>query len=338
MVRELLIDRLASDRVKSAAAGVPRSTFQLVRSHAFSQGWLLRRYVPSPSAVGVIGIRVEVVQPFAEWRNELFSRMVSRPDVVVLWDSPSSLLSVSFDRVAEPDDSPESGRAEWSRRWSISAKPASNEVPVYFDYEGAWSRVALDEPPRAYPRGLPPPGGPLGRRMRIRMADVAELVRRPLSDVDSKMGSRWGLTRGLPRHLQRVIDQGLVIPRTFPNFARMPMPPGRSLVGLVLASGLWETREGRDRLLTSLMVRSQATPFLCALDQSRLILGLLAPAPPNLAGHREPIARVLSEELRQVEVIREPIQSIVTPIDHRYDRLFRSGELNGAPKSYYSAR
>ncbi len=43
VIRELLVTRPGSDRKKYAAAGVPRSTFQLVRKHAFDVGWVFRR-------------------------------------------------------------------------------------------------------------------------------------------------------------------------------------------------------------------------------------------------------------------------------------------------------
>jgi hypothetical protein len=322
VIRELLVNRPGSDRLKWATAGVPRSTFQLVRNHAFAVGWVMRRYIPDPGSVGVDRVRVEVVQPFAEKRAELLSQLARRKEVVVLWDSPGIILAVSFEHTQKREGGPTDAESGWSRRWVIESSLASSEVVAYFDYEGAWSRWALGEAPGSYPRGLPwPQKGPNSRSARFRAEDLAELVRRPTSGIEDEDGGSWSLAGGLPRRLQGLINHGQAIPWTIPDLAKIPRLPQRELAFIVLMSGRWAADCLGKQLFQELVGRSRATPFLYAYDANRVVMGLLAPAPATLTEGRTPMAAVLGRFLREIEVIREPIGSIAPVVNHRYDRL-----------------
>jgi hypothetical protein len=322
VIRELLVNRPGSDRLKWAAAGVPRSTFQLVRKHAFAAGWVIRRYIPDPASIGVDRVRVEVGHPFAERRAELLSRLARRDGVVVLWDSPGIILAVSFEHTQKREGGPTDPESGWSRRWVIESSLSSSEVLAYFDYEGAWSRWSLGEAPRAYPRGLPwPQKGSSSRTTRFRTEDLAELVRRPISVAEDENGGPWPLAGNLPRRLQGLVNHGKAIPWTIPDLAKIPGLPERELASILLTSGRWAADCVGKQLFQELVSRSRATPFLYAYDANRVIMGLLAPAPATLTEGRTPIAEVLGQSLREIEVIREPITPISPVVNHRYDRL-----------------
>ena len=328
VIRELLVNRPGSDRLKRAAAGVPRSTVQLVRKHAFAAGWVVRRYIPDPASIGADRVRIEVVQPFAERRAELLSRMSRRKEVVVLWDSPGIVLAVSFEHTQKREGSPPDPESDWSRRWVIESSRASGELLAYLDYEGAWSRWALGEAPRSYPRGLSwPQKGSDFRPGRFRAEDLAELVRRPTSMIEEEDGGPWPLAGSLPRRLQGLVNHGQAIPWTIPDLAKIPRLPQRELSSIVLTSGRWAAGCVGRQLFQDLVGRSRATPFLYAYDASRVIVGLLAPAPATLTEGRTPLAEVLGRSLREIEVVREPIGSVAAVVNHQYDGLVESEPL-----------
>jgi len=322
VIRELLVSRPGSDRVKCAAAGVPRSTFQQVRKLAYSAGWIVRRYIPDPSSIGVDRIRVEIGQPFAEKRANLLGDLVRRAEVVLVWDCPSTIVSVSFERSRSEDGERAKEDTSWSRRWVVTPSPSGGEVVAYFDYEGAWSRWALGEAPKAYPRGMPPrqDGSPSPSK-RFRAEDLADLVRRPILGSGDDGGGFWPFGGGLPSRLQSLVDNLHAFPWTVPDLAKIPGFARREIASVVLTSGTWASGSDGRGLFQQLVSRCRATPFLYAFDAKRVVMGFLAPAPTTLMVGRTHITAVLAESLREIEVIREPIGSISPVINHRYDRL-----------------
>ena len=326
VIRELLVTRPGSDRKKYAAAGVPRSTFQLVRKHAFDVGWVFRRYIPDPASIGVHQLRIEVGQPFAEKRAELLAGLMRRKGLVVLWDSPSTILAVSFSRAQALDGTPADEGVGWSRRWVIESWLSQGEVVAYFDYEGVWSRWALGETPEAYPRGLALRRDAASLRPAVsRAEDLAELVRRPISNAGYEPSGFWPSAGGLPRRLQILVDNGHATLWTFPNLAKIPGLAQRELAYVVLASGAWVAGCDREQLFQEIVSRSRATPFLYVYDANRVVMAFLAPAPATLTAGRSPISTVLGEFLREIEVIREPIPSVSPVVNQRYDRLMGGG-------------
>jgi hypothetical protein len=282
----------------------------------------MRRYIPDPASVGVDRLRIEVGQPFAEKRAELLAHLARRDGVVVLWDSPGTILAVSFERARMGERGPTDSESGWSRRRVIESSLTGSEVLAYFDYEGAWSRWALGEAPQAYPRGLSRfENGSSSRLSRFRAEDLAELVRQPISAIVEESGGFWPLAGGLPRRLHGLVDHGRAFPWTIPDFAKIPGLPQRELGSVVLTSGRWATGSAGKQLFQELVSRSRATPFLYSYDANHVVIGLLAPAPLTLTIGRTPISSVLGEFLHEIEVIREPVGSISTVVNHRYDRL-----------------
>src|ERR1700693_5209606 len=132
-----------ADRVRKS--GVPRTTFQTIRRRVLVDGWIQERYVPAPAAVGSGVVRFWLAQPFAERRADVVKRWRTHPGTVILWASPDTVFSVTFDAANYGDSSrpaylgpiPE----DWVRRsWAVAPTPDGVNLPVYFDYEGAWAR------------------------------------------------------------------------------------------------------------------------------------------------------------------------------------------------------
>ncbi len=200
-----------------------------------------------------------------EKRVELLSRLARRDEVVILWDSPGIIFTVSFLQMKKGQGEPTNPELGWSRRWVVESSISGNEVLAYFDYEGAWARWALGEAPQAYPRGLPRYlKGSTARSRKFRAEDIAELVLRPISGTEDENGGLWPLAGGLPRRLQSLVDLGQVIPWIIPDLAKVPGLPQRELEHIVLTSGRWKTDCAGAQLFQQLVSRSRATPFLYA--------------------------------------------------------------------------
>jgi len=154
VIRVLLADPPISDRIRERIAGVPKTTYETIRRRAFTSGWLEERYIPTPSAVGALGATFILAQPYAEYWEDVIQAFRDNRDVVLLWASPETIFSVSFNR-GTPDLANFLVPPKLVHRlWKIVAKPGAGDVPAYFDYEGAWSWGILNTPPLSYPRSF----------------------------------------------------------------------------------------------------------------------------------------------------------------------------------------
>jgi len=326
VIRELLVDRPGSERLRRNAARVPRSTYQSIRKRAVELGWIDSRYVPSPSLVGAHHLRVELVQPFAEKRAEVLRDLLALDGLVVLWECPGSILAISFDRASTPSSDPPSSDPRCFRKWVVRPKMSNDRVRSYFDYEGVWSRWAVREDPVAYPRGLGSPAslpGTGGRSNRDPgLARLGELVSQTFrANPDGPAGFLRSVG-GETRRLRRAIEQGEVFPRTFPRLDRLPGVGGLRLDSTVFVSGLHVDSNTPGDLFEELVSEARVTPLLYTDDGRRVFVAFLTPAPPWVTDGRTPVTAVVKRHLRDIEIVREPVAAINPVVNHRYDRLF----------------
>jgi hypothetical protein len=329
VIRELLVDRPGSERLRRNAAHVPRSTYQSIRKRAVELGWIDSRYVPSPSVVGAHHLRVELVQPFAERRADVLRDLLALDGLVVLWECPGSILAVTFDRTSTQNPLPPSPDPRCFRKWVVVPTMSVDHVRAYFDFEGIWSRWAVREDPVAYPRGLGPPTGPPepgnpsnGNHGHAR---VAELVSSPFRTTREGPSGFLRSVGGERRRLRHAIERGEVFPRTFPRLDRLPGVGGLRLDSTVFVSGLRMDASSNGNLFEELVSQARVTPFLYADDNRRVFVAFLSPAPPWVVDGRTPVTGVLRGHLRDIEIVREPIAAINPVVNHRYDRLFEPG-------------
>jgi hypothetical protein len=182
VLRTLLVDEYATDLEGDRASDVPRTTFQTVRRRALVSGWIKERYIPSPSAIGVSSVRIRLAQPFADrWREAVQS--LRTDDTVLLWASSETLFSVEFYRERNTRSARSVPDGLFRQQWTVDPDVTSGGVPVYFDYEGAWSRWALESEPIAYPRAfsgrLRAQAGSVPATLRYRAEDLRSIVVRP---------------------------------------------------------------------------------------------------------------------------------------------------------------
>jgi hypothetical protein len=323
VIAALLASSPGDEATRARRSGIPRTTYQTIRRRALVEGWVQERYIPSPAAVGASSVVFRLAQPFAERRAEVVRRWREQPGVVVLWASPETTLSVSFEGRDGPNAStspsePAIPDAWFRRSWTISASPGSAELPVYFDFEGAWSRRIGLKAPVSYPQGLPG-GHPTGPKPPL------EHLRSLLSFPFQAAPAAGIALRFSPSHLSRrerqIISRGWVAHRVFPALAEIPSYHGARDERAVLVTASLTTGGSMSRVLRSLYQTRRIAPFLAVAAEGRALLAMLAPAPGPRSETGPSVLELFEKELRDIEILREPLDTLFPVVDHRYDRL-----------------
>jgi hypothetical protein len=323
------------ERERLRQTQLPRSTYHAVRRRAYAEGWLRDRYLPNPLLFGFPRVTFALARPFADRTDEGVRRWSEDPGCVLLWRSPQTLFGVFFhpsdaaaDRAAarlfDPALAPSS--------YHLSADLRTEPVPVYFDFEGLWSHLAEIPGAAFYPRAL---GGPLPAPYGRRLGSATELTRRTAQDLLARpfagdATGRPGHLMGpvaLPRSQRRLVEQGWVDRRVFPDPGRIPPYRGRNADQMVFVQGEVLPEGSPSALLTTLIGECRVFPFLFATHAGRVLVGALgqsgAPTDPPVASvpFRRPVLATLQQFLRGIEIVQEPAANFQPLIDHRYDRL-----------------
>jgi hypothetical protein len=319
----LLADIHRDDADGARLAHVPRTTFQSIRRRAILSGWIRERYIPHPASLGYPFITFRIIQPYAErWPDAL--QALKTPYTVLLWASPETIFSVEYSRkiVPYPSNSIKSQFGRQDLMLSLEASPKT--IPVYFDFEGVWSRWAMGENPIAYPRTFHdwPTRTQLGRgtRQTARRAAILDLVSRPLEHgIFPPIRLTFSRHR-LPRPLQRLIEDGTVSRRLIPDFGELPSINGNHITQVLFVTGLLLEGQSSGALLNGLMEYARVTPFLYASDGVRVILASLSQSRSTARIGRTSPMVVVTKHLREVTVIRERVATILPALDHLYNR------------------
>jgi hypothetical protein len=320
VIRVLLADLPGPERERIIAAGVPRTTYQTIRLRAFINGWLEERYVPDPRMFAAERIRFVVAQPYAERWNESVRVFRALDGLVVLWASPETLFGVIFERSSSRDWSHLPGSDVFRRSWTVAPIVEGAGVVVYFDFEGAWSRWTLDGATVAYPRAFPHAASAFSLSNANRKA-VWELSHRPFSSTVSERSPSLFSSSRLSHRSRRLLSEGWFSHRTLPNLGEIPPVHGYRPDRMVFVTGMIRSGGDPRNLFAALTARGRVAPIIFAYDAERALFLTLAPAPPHVSRDRGPLVELIQDDLEKVEVVREPIDSLFTMVDHRYDRL-----------------
>ncbi|MCI4319267.1 MAG: hypothetical protein L3K23_03930 [Thermoplasmata archaeon] len=329
----LVADVPEGERDRLRRIALPRSTYHAARRRCYAESWVLDRYVPDPVAFGFPWVAFLAARPFADRIREFVKMLSDHPAAVVVASSPQFLLGVAWaesERAArEFVDSPtKNGLAGWS--YGVVSDARSGSIPVYFDYEGAWSHVAGAMGTTDYPRGLGgnPPGendpGPSSRRTSWA---ALELVHRPFAaEAEGRPGHVIG-TFGLPWSQRRLLEAGTVRHRVLLDAGRIPPYQGRAAGQLVAITGTLKEGHSAGALLATLTQASRVFPLLMASGSGRLIILALGQAAgpsshsfPRDAERQPPMSR-LRDALEGIEILQDSVTSISPWVNHRYDRL-----------------
>lgn len=308
-------------------SGLPPRTFEDIRQRAYSEGWVYDRYVPDLVRLGKPSVTVVLAQPYAEDLEKVANSWKDDPTNILLWQWPETLFGVfvaadqgAFSRI--PDD-PSSG---FRRELRVTASIPRAELPVYFDFEAAWSRFAELNGAMAYPHGLV--GGADGEALPTFSDGTRErvraLVERPFR-VESAPGPLRVSPFFLPRPQQGLLEDGAVERRVLLDICRARAFKDRRMDQVAFLHGELFPGTGPEQLFRRLMAM-RVTPFLFVTDGARVLLGALSPAPPapNGSAGRPAVLANVSQFLRGISIAREPLDSLRILVDHRYDRLFDS--------------
>jgi hypothetical protein len=323
VIHALLIAADVPERRREVWSGVPRATYLAVRKRAFSLGWLTRRFVPDPVATGFDSVELRLEQPFSDRLPEAIRAVRELPGLVLLWTSPETLISVRFVRHGARGD--EAGPPARTR-FEIRVDDPFRELPVYFDFEGAWSTWASGLSLVTYPTGAVAPradGRPLTQADREGLKQLLSVDGEdPIAEGELRLSESF-----LPPRHQSLVRRGVVRRRVFPNLAELPpMPDGAAINGCVFVHGTLRSGADPAQIVPQLLRDGPARPFLAAFDERSALLGLLSPRPARLRGAGRPTLDLLAERLEGISVIREPVATLHPAVDHRYGRLFADAD------------
>ncbi|MCI4321996.1 MAG: hypothetical protein L3K18_01330 [Thermoplasmata archaeon] len=278
------------------------------------------RFVPDPLAWGFRFLRFDLVRPQPGEETGWGKRFAAAPGAFHVWQGDGLVFAASFVRRSEnPEKVP-------TAAWRLDADLHQPTVPNYFDFEGAWSRIAGQVAPRVYPRPLPRwlEGNSTHEQIvpeRVRR-DAEKLIRSPFDSPSGRasrghLGSIIGF--GRPRG---ALAAGLVQRRCFLDLAKLPGFDGWQLETLSFVTGTLRTGAQPEALHHELLFGGGMTPFLFATDRKSILIGALAPAPPSArTPPRTRISEILTKHLEPWTLVSTPVGSLSTPLVHRYDRL-----------------
>ncbi|MCI4356848.1 MAG: hypothetical protein L3K18_06880 [Thermoplasmata archaeon] len=310
---------------------LPRRTEQTARQRAIARDWVLHRYVPDPVALGLPIVSFVLAQPFTERSEELARLWVGSPFCIAAWAASERLFGAFLAPSIEAATRRDAALTPAQMVHALSVLRADarlGAVPVYFDFEGAWSRFAALGAPLAYPHPLPPQlrASPSVGPVRLSSGEqetVVRLVHRPFEYRQS--GSGGGVLSGVRE--RRALASGLVERRYFLN----PVAVSRWIAGfpesVAFVHGDFTPESRPSDLFRELVTSGEITPFLFAFGQGRVLIGTLSrqrvrPRPATARPERNVLA-ILEPYLRNIQVDRLPLAAITPAKQHVFVDLLR---------------
>ncbi|MDE1819982.1 MAG: hypothetical protein KGI98_03900 [Euryarchaeota archaeon] len=315
-------------RQRVRASGLSDSSYRLAQKRLYESGLVEDRYLPVPSALGLNRVSFVLARPFTDRIQETSQLISSEPGAVVVLTGTQLVLGTVFHASEEGADQL---RARLSSHVGggvlafLSLDPKEPRVPVYYDFEGAWAHFVGLRGTVHYPRPLPIGPGPSrwGRRASLIGASASlQLLRRPFPEMNGGRPSHLAGPATLPGSQRRLLEHGLVEWRVSLHPGVVPKYDNRSIAHLIMTRGTLRDQDGLPDLFSVLVGRCGVFPFLVASDGSQVLIGSLGTG--LQAGAQSPHRAVLStisRHLGNLEVVREPMESVRAPLWQRYDRL-----------------
>jgi hypothetical protein len=331
VIGSLLGSTLPTVRQQIRQSGLAPRTFEVARRRIFEAGWLSERFLPDPRILGYNVAIFAVARPYAEHADQVVQAWRDAAGCVLIWRMPETLLGVFLGHAGPDPSEPivELGEpGSFSQLFQLRSNLDEATVPVYFDYEGAWSRVAGIQRSGLYPRSLPfaEEASVVRRETPRRFREIEATVGLPFLPVGLGGAGPQSSSKSMRTVAARVLSRGWVERRTFLNLESIPHVGDWKLDSIVLVHG--QFREGGDPLILyrELVERCRVTPFLFASDEAGALIGALSPAPldrerPAGLG-RASASGTIRTHLEEIEVHREPVLRLSPILDHRYSRLF----------------
>jgi hypothetical protein len=329
VVRSLLAREPGHKQDQIRISGIPKRTFQDIRSRAFAEGWVRDRYVPNTVHFGFPIATFCVSQPFIEHRGTVSRLWGDHPANAVLWVGSETIFAVFLhNRLAEFSSPTNEGIFSpplFRENFTLTVDLRDPSVPAYFDFEGAWVRLMGLSGTLTYPQS--PPGSGCGR-ISVDEARVVTADRRAVIDLLGR-SPEAGHHRGpfyLPRHLQRLVSTGQVDYRVFPDFKRIPESAANRADGIAFVRGRLSPGCRPQALFQELAQGSGVNPFLYVTDGKQVLLASVLATSFRTDLRRDveriPVTSTLGRFLMDVGINRERLDTLANQVDHRYSRIF----------------
>jgi hypothetical protein len=346
----ILAGGLESEEARMRSSGVPRTTYRVAKQRLYAEKLLEDRYLPNPLAIGVPRVSFLLTRPPAESVRSVGEEVAAIPGAVGVWSGVQVVLAVVFHDSVEASNSFLKNMA--SGRMGIpytvisvdtySQQALMSQVPVYFDFEGAWTHFCGFNSSKMYPRPLPGPSSGFNsdRAPPARTPPpIASLIERPFSQEQESRPPHLVGPSSVPWSQKRCLRKGEVEWRTFPSFSQLYLLEynGLRIHDVLFVTGRLKDPGGLQELFQDL-VRTDvcnAKPFLLAGDEKSVLMAGLGIEIESVRGSapdvipRRNILQTMTSHLESIEVCREPVALLKTHVAHRYDRLLRGIENDG---------
>ena len=310
---------------------IPRRTRETVLRRIYLREWISDRFVPNPRVIGRPLLTVALDRPYLEELGTLARRWASEEGAVHVWESRDVLfgafLSTDSEAVHRLRRSIILG--EYTRDTSFFTMDCrEGPIPVYFDFEGAWAKLAGLTVSSTYPQSLPKTA--LGTTASVAnsapsLERIGGVVQSPILAASPGAGGENRRVASLG-DIRRCIQRGWVDYRTFMD----PVTTARTVTGfppqLYFVRGRLIEGTTPPQLFRALVSRSYFTPFLFVHEGGQVLFGEVGQWAPH-AGPEEweeasdPILSLLSHHLTSILVVRMATAEMACPLNHRYDRL-----------------
>jgi hypothetical protein len=313
---------------------LPRRTRQTVFQRIYSREWVVDRIIPHPGLFDRAWVTIAVVQPYAERVAACLRGWRAEPGLAHLWASEETILGVFFSSGSAEKNRLEqvcrelgSGRAGFV----LSIDTRERVIPVYFDFEAAWSRIVRIAGTVRYPRSLPRTvldyGSTASPALSVRDRErLVEVLGR--SSMVRQFGPFQAVSDALSTSLtvRRLIGKGWAEPRSFLD----PLTITGAVSGLpervAFTHGLLLSGATPQSLFRELVERARISPFLFATDGIQAFFAVLSKSGGiGSGGHgendRTQVSEVLRNHLQNIAAIREPLADLHAIVNHRYERI-----------------
>lgn len=337
VVRSLLSAERTSLRERARRSSIPPRTFTDVQGRVYGEGWLEDRYIPDLEFVRRPFVTFILAEPYIERAAAVAESWQTDPSVVLLLRSPESFFAVvcgSDPKGHFPGTKDVTDAVAMRRSVSLTVDSRGPGIPVYFDFEAAWDRLAGLRGTYGYPHGWRCRSAPSENEGEVhgeasdpaplsasQRSVLASLLRRPFESAEGDRGAGRSSPFFLPRSQLRLLSKGLASYRVFLHPQRIPPFDGHQVERLVYVAGTLRQGEDAQTLLRALVQGSRVTPFLYAYSSSRVVFGALSPVSASRVGPRDSVSATLEAYLSDIEVQRQSLNALSTVVDHRYDRL-----------------
>ena len=329
VIDSLLAGEPGRERERIRISRMAPRTYQASRRRALDAGWVAERLIPDPVLFSRRRLSVALAST-APGANATAADQWQRLDGgVLVWRTPSRLFGV-FSGADTGRPTPISrelaDRERYSKVLELELDLESPTLPIYFDFEAEWARVAGIPGTTFYPRPLPRrPRGSARWRTTIPARWRRTVQHLALPQVAGAVPGPGGLFSGLGGRTARarVLRQGWMDRRAFLDPPQLPAYEQWQLKEVVFVQG--RLREGRrpEVLLHTLFVACEIHPFLFATDGNQLLFACLSPVPHD-AGRpkrRISVSGTLDRYLEQIETARMAASELETLVNHRYERF-----------------